>query len=173
VAEQAGQSPGELLAALFAIAQTVGAWPLLDMPVDVVTVEYAAAAIWHLARRPDAVGATFHLTHPAPVDLATLARRVPAMRLLPYDAWREALSHAADRFVGQETRLIASLIAGYEESDITPARIDCRATSDALRGTPVTCPPVETVVRGALHRSLMIGGRVSQAIASADAVFMP
>jgi hypothetical protein len=42
--------------------------------------------------------------------------------------------------------VLGAVIAAQTEEDITPARIDCSATSELLHGTDIECLPVAQIL---------------------------
>ncbi len=150
---QAPQASG-LLFALLLLAGAVQAVPDLDLAIDLVTAEYAAAAISHIARDVASRGRTFHLTHPQPVALPTwLSHASNPLRPLPrlsFDVWRERLR---DRLPAMGTRLatLAALLADRPMAEITPAEVDCANTLEVLGDTAADCEPVAEILEAALR----------------------
>jgi thioester reductase-like protein len=119
-------------------------------PVDVVSVDYVADAIFALAGSPEAEGATFHLTaggHTSSVgELASLASRAfdrPAPWLIEPLVYRYVVRPLLVRSAGEE-RLCRTL----ERSEIffpyfsTRARYDNRRARVALRPTGIATTPL-------------------------------
>jgi long-chain acyl-CoA synthetase len=96
-------------------AFSAGAYPVLPArrrsPVDVVSVDYVADAVTALARHPEAVGGTFHLTAGAQASsvgeimaLATGRFDRPAPRLVPPRLYRRLVHPLVLRRVAPSTR---------------------------------------------------------------------
>lgn len=150
---QAPQASG-LLFALLLLADAVQAVPELDLPLDLVTAEYAAAAISHIARDAASQGRTFHLTHPRPMALPTwLSQASNPLSTLPrlsFDVWRERLR---DKLLAMEPHLatLAALLADRPEAEITPAEVDCANTLEMLGRAAADCEPVAEILESALR----------------------
>lgn len=142
-------APGEhdMLALLLALTRQVGGLPALDIPVDLTTADYVAAAIVHIAGHPRSEGGTFHLTHPVPELLADLVKRTGmAMPMLPFDVWRAKLEAALHTMTDPRVAALGAMIVGQREADITPARIECCAALALLKASGIVCLPVATIV---------------------------
>jgi long-chain acyl-CoA synthetase len=98
-------------------AFSAGAYPVLPArrrsPVDVVSVDYVADAVAALARHPEAVGGTFHLTAGAQassvgeiMSLATVRFDRPAPRLVPPRLYRRLVHPVLLRRVAPSTRRV-------------------------------------------------------------------
>ena len=96
-------------------AFAAGAFPVLPArrrsPVDVVPVDYVADAVAALARHPDAVGGTFHVTAGSQAssvgEIMSLTKErfeQPAPRLVPPRAYRRLLHPLVLRRVAPSTR---------------------------------------------------------------------
>jgi myxalamid-type nonribosomal peptide synthetase MxaA len=135
-----------------------------DTPaVDLVPVDYVAAAIVQIARNPASEGRVFHLNNP---HLASFADVVAAFRsaghrleevsakawavevyrrqeALPYipGAWREVLDQWAQELEEGETEIVDLPAPGPGRS-----RVDCRQTMRFLEGTGIVCPPTADVL---------------------------
>jgi amino acid adenylation domain-containing protein/thioester reductase-like protein len=133
-----------VLECVLALATQVRALPSLDMPIDVVSADYVAEAIATIAGEARALGGTFHLTHPRPVQMAALARRVAAtfgLAIEPFEAWQARLASVQARIEDPRCAALAALILSHDAASIAPASIDCRGAVRALGGR-VNCPSV-------------------------------
>jgi hypothetical protein len=136
---------------------------MLDGGTDVAPIDYVAAAIVELSRRPESAGATFNLTHPDVVrwsDLWESARRF-GYRLDPVTLrrWHERMTaeaaadedHPLRPFLGNFPELPPEDPAVDENVtlELPAPRFDCAAVLAGLEGTGVACPPVDDRL---LHR---------------------
>ncbi|MFG2905281.1 thioester reductase domain-containing protein [Kitasatospora sp. NPDC048286] len=113
--------------------------------LHMVPVDYVSGAITHLATREDAAGRTFHLYNPQDQTFTEFVGHLRAFGYdlpeLDWDAWsarvrqdrRNAVVPLLDSFEGMN--------AGSGASTYPP--IDVSETDRALRGTGITCPPVD------------------------------
>jgi myxalamid-type nonribosomal peptide synthetase MxaA len=127
----------------------LGAAPLLDMTVDATPVDFVAAAIVALSRRPSSLGRRFHLVTTDPVPWNTIAEWVRAfgypLRALPYDDWRRLVVAAAER---STDNALAPLVHFFVEGAplAFAGAFDCRHARAGLAGTGVTCPPASAAL---------------------------
>jgi thioester reductase-like protein len=136
---------------------------MLDGGTDVAPIDYVAAAIVELSRRPESAGRTFNLTHPDIVrwsDLWESARRF-GYRLDPVTLrrWHERMlaeaaadeDHPLRPFLGNFPALPPEDPAVDENVvlEMPAPRFDCAAVLAGLEGTGVACPPVDDRL---LHR---------------------
>ncbi len=112
--------------------------------MDMVTSDYAAAAIRALSAREESLGKAFHLVHPQPVALREFVKRSSnPLPLVPLEAWLLRLKDEAARGDDSSLQFVALLTHGLGREDLTPPSFDCRAAVEGLRGTGVVCPPME------------------------------
>jgi myxalamid-type nonribosomal peptide synthetase MxaA len=140
-------NPADMLVHCLQACVRVGAAPDLDIPVDMVPVDFASAALVELSRRPASLGKVFHLGHPRPIPWTDLVDALCAfgypLRRLPYDSWRQALHQYAVHHHGGGA-LLAVAALGFEElCGALAGRYDCRATLDALIGSRVAVPAID------------------------------
>jgi len=152
---------------LFKALQTLGdALPRwLPLPrieggfLNVVPVDYVAAAMDHLAHAERGDGACFHLTNPEPdrfgdvLDTLARAARAPSFSL-PVDGQRalELLSPEMREFVFRffpaadlvESSFLDMLGVPSRLTSLRshPTRFECTATRQALEGSGIQCPPL-------------------------------
>jgi thioester reductase-like protein len=139
-----GKREGGVLECAMALVARLGALPELDVPIDLVSADYVAQAIAKIAADPRRLGGTFHLTHPRPLKLKSVARVAATrlgLRIEPFEAWRARLARELPRIEDASSAALAALIVSHDEASITPAAIDCRQALQALAGE-VECPPV-------------------------------
>ncbi|WP_405017740.1 amino acid adenylation domain-containing protein [Kitasatospora sp. NBC_00070] len=134
--------------------------PELDLPLNLVPVDFAAGAVVHLATRRPAVGQTYHLTNPREAMLGDLVERLRAyghpVRTIGYHAWVDALlDHLADRpdhpfapFAPLFTTEAAGGGMTVEELAGTrySPRLDRSGIERDLAGSGLVCPPVDAAL---------------------------
>jgi thioester reductase-like protein len=120
-----------------------------DAPMNLVPVDFVAAAAHHISRDPRAIGRVFHLTDPNPLP----ARRV-------FELVAEAAGRRAPRGL-LPTRVARAVmkLPGLSRVSAAPRHFleyfdqaviwRCVGTLELLRGTDIQCPPFESYV-GAL-----------------------
>ncbi|MCD9140755.1 non-ribosomal peptide synthetase [Streptomyces albireticuli] len=123
--------------------------------VDLVPVDYVAAAVVHLSRRPGSRGLAHHLTCPAPMDfdavlghLREYGYRLDTMEL---GDWTRALRQRADAEAAADPSAGAGLLdAAVLLTDTLPAlarlgrlRLDRTNTLAGLAGSGVEFPPLD------------------------------
>jgi thioester reductase-like protein len=114
---------------------------------NVVPVDFVAAAMDHIAHSPDLDGRAFHLVDPKPIRSVALvnvfARIAGAPRIV--EALPKAVLDVAMRFPGVRGTLprlgIPSEVVDYVGFT---ARFDARLAQNALAGTGIAVPPIET-----------------------------
>jgi amino acid adenylation domain-containing protein/thioester reductase-like protein len=148
-------SPDDFLCGLIKACVELGMAPDLDLPVEVVPVEYVSGAVVRLSLRPESLGQAFHLVSPAVGRLRELLDGLCAfgypVRKLPYPEWfGEALRRGGPELEGI---LRALLPAPSVPQPKTPAgqdspTFDCRNTLAGLAGTPIACPVLDAGLVG-------------------------
>ncbi|MCD0449075.1 thioester reductase domain-containing protein [Actinocorallia sp. API 0066] len=123
--------------------QAGGAPAGLSGTVHMVPVDYAAAAIVALSRRPEAVGRTFHLYGRDGVEYRHLVERLRAAgyRLPERDpaSWRAAV--LADP--GNAVRPLLDVFLRVLDGGIGTPPVDVTETEAALAGTGIGCTPLD------------------------------
>lgn len=91
----------QLLAAFLGGCIRMGSAPLVDKVLDVVPVDWVAAAIASISLRPEGLGRSYNLVNPSPLpqlDAYTALREMGyALREVPYPAWRESVMALPER----------------------------------------------------------------------------
>ncbi|WP_456113484.1 thioester reductase domain-containing protein [Streptomyces corynorhini] len=120
----------------------------LDGPVHMVPVDYVSAAITELAARKENTGRTFHLHNPEGHGYGDFVTDLRALgyplRELALPAWRELV--LADR-----ENAIIPLLDSFEliaRRRASHPRMDVSDTLQALAGSGVHCPPVDSRLFG-------------------------
>jgi thioester reductase-like protein len=145
----------DFLCGLIKACVELGLTPDLDMPVEVVPVDYVSAAAVRLSLRPESLGRAYHLVNPAVGRLRELLDGLCAfgysLRKVPYPEWfAEALRRGGP---GLEGILRAFLPAPSAPDAKAPAgrgapTFDCRNTLAGLAGTPIVCPALNADLVG-------------------------
>ena len=127
--------------------------------INIVPVDYVAAAIDHIAHQPDLDGRAFHLTDPSPkragqvINLFARAADAPqAAFRLDRDVTEPAIGLARTglRFLPPAKGLLKRALgeAGVPAEVLTyvdyPTHFDCSGAREALRGSGIEVPPLES-----------------------------
>lgn len=148
---------GAALCELFRLITELGLAPDLDLPLNLVPVDYVAAAIVHIGLNRPARGQTYHLVNPREGLLSDMVDRLRAhghpIRTIDYPSWTEAmLAHLADRPGHPFTPLAQLYTKRVSPNGITIQELACariaprmdRGRLDAdLAGSGLACPPVD------------------------------
>ncbi|MGW2397465.1 non-ribosomal peptide synthetase [Kitasatospora sp. NPDC001664] len=148
------------LCEFFRVIAELGLAPELDLPLNLVPIDFAAGAVVHLATRHPAEGQTYHLTNPREALLADFVERLRAhghpVRTVDYHGWVDALlDHLADRpdhpfapFAPLFTTEAAGGGATVEELATTrySPRMDRARIERDLVGSGLSCPPVDAAL---------------------------
>jgi amino acid adenylation domain-containing protein/thioester reductase-like protein len=128
----------------------LGVAPDLDMPMELVPVDYVSGAAVHLSLRPESLGRIFHLVNPEVSRLSDVLDGVRSfgypLRNLPYAEWVEVAMRQGGP--GLEGILRAFLPAPTATTQNAAAMqhgptFDCRNTLAGLAGTPIACPSLD------------------------------
>jgi thioester reductase-like protein len=117
-----------------------------DVPMNLVPIDYVVQAARHIARSPQAIGKTFHLTDPKPLTVRKVfqlvaqsgGRRLPG-GFIPSRVTKALLSTPGLSLVSKSPRAFVDTIT-------TPVRYDTRSTDDVLAGSEIHCPSFESYV---------------------------
>jgi nucleoside-diphosphate-sugar epimerase len=141
-----------------------GMVPDAGMAVDIVPVDYLAAAIARLARRREALGRNFHFAAPRKVPLTLLAEALPASgypaRLAEPGEWYAAVRRHADEEPGGGLGLVLTMFRrqlGQGAAAPAEPEFDCANTA-ALLGEEPRCPEVDAALLGSYVGSLASSG---------------
>ncbi|MEV4442401.1 SDR family oxidoreductase, partial [Streptomyces sp. NPDC049577] len=119
--------------------------------VDLVPVDYAAAAVVHLSRNPRAHGRAHHLTCPQPLPLSEVLDHLRdhgyRLETLPHEEWIRTLRRQADAATGAERELLDTALL---LSDILPTlarlgriRFDRANTRAGLADSALSFPQLD------------------------------
>ncbi|MBN1489663.1 MAG: amino acid adenylation domain-containing protein, partial [Phycisphaerae bacterium] len=125
----------------------IGAAPDLDMEDDMAPVDYIARAIVHFACRSNSCGKAFHLVNPHPVRWVDLLEGLGAcgypVACVSLERWLDAWGDGQ----APEHRAFQRMARAFVGADLPRLpRFDCRNTLDGLRGTTLSCPPVDAAL---------------------------
>jgi thioester reductase-like protein len=118
-----------------------------NAPLHLCPVDFVIDSAYHLSRVPTTVSKTFHLTDPSPLSARSVYqlvaerahRRAPRGGSLPLGLARALLRlPGLDRLGGSPQ----AVLEGFTHNVF----YNCRNTLDALRHTPIWCPPLESYV---------------------------
>ncbi|HYC88908.1 MAG TPA: amino acid adenylation domain-containing protein [Thermoanaerobaculia bacterium] len=137
----------------------LGAAPDLDTIAFFSPVDYIASAVAALSLQPDSAGATYQLCNPRPVPMQAVFEHARALGFrverVSVAEWRARLlaALAEDPESNALYPLLPLLAASGSEmsmpelySATAMPRFDCSAAARALRGTAITCPPIDAAL---------------------------
>lgn len=130
--------------------QILRAIPDIETKVDMVSPEFAAAAIRLISTKSASIGKVFHLVHPEPLRLRDLAAQINSMPLIPFAEWRQLLDAQAAKEDDSSIQFVSMLACGLDRADVTPPEFDCSRTAAALQGSRIVCPPIAPYFLGHL-----------------------
>ncbi|NEQ19418.1 MAG: hypothetical protein F6K28_06755 [Microcoleus sp. SIO2G3] len=135
----------------------MGCFPDVDYMLDMSPVDYVSKAIVYLSRQKESIGKAFHLQHPEPVSLKMLVEWMRSfgfpIQMLPYDEWQALLMKNATSVENPLYTLRPFLFERWSQEGLTipdlylQARrpiISCQETLDALAGSSIVCPPIDS-----------------------------
>jgi thioester reductase-like protein len=159
----------EVCALIRFIADT-GLAPDIDLPLDLVPADLAAAAVRHIATHQEATGRTYHLASPRPAPLSALVERLRQhgfeTTAVPYQAWVDELLRQAVRDPAHPMAPFVPLFvdrcgpAGLTVAEmylehVFPAYTRAH-TEQALHGSGIAFPPVDAALLD-LHIGRLVG----------------
>lgn len=148
-AEPAYWKPGDATSEIVQACVHLGLVPDAEITLPASPVDYVAAAMAALSRRPESFGHQYHLVSPQPFSFRVLAdalvRAGYRTRLVDLDAWFAELVRLSARLADRRWDLVLAVVgpwkqaarAGQHEPDYDTSR------ARAALGTAVTCPPVD------------------------------
>ncbi len=135
----------------------MGCLPYLDVHLDISPVDYVSKAIIYLSQQNQSVGQAFHLMNPSGIHWNNLVDWMQSigypLQLIPYQTWVEKLVNAD----ATENKALYPLLPFfsqkwsdkelavpqfYQKSHAPNFSMD--RTLDALTGSNITCPPVNS-----------------------------
>lgn len=125
----------------------LGMAPELDFDIEMTPVDYVASALVEISLRGPAPGRTYHLVNGAKLPWTEL---VSAMNrygwhipTVPVEQWWSALRAEYARSTNElhpVMQVVEEFVVGGEDA----IDYDTAATVDALRNTPISCPPLDS-----------------------------
>lgn len=135
----------------------MGCFPDVEYMIDMSPVDYVSKAIVYLSRQKEAMGKAFHLQHPQPVSFKKLVEWMRSfgfpIQLIPYDQWQAQLINNVSSVENPLYMLRPFLLERWSQEQLTipdlylQARrpiISCQDTLDALAGSSIVCPPIDS-----------------------------
>ena len=132
----------------------MGSFPDLDYLLDMSPVDYVSKSIVYLSQQPESVGRAFHLQHPQPVQLNKIVNllRLVGYKIdtVPYQQWQAELKDTVQPDNPLFT-LQPFLLEKRSEAQLTiielylqqnRPEISCKYTLKALKGSRISCPPI-------------------------------
>jgi thioester reductase-like protein len=137
-------APQDLFEHVMRACNILGAVPDIEAKVDMVTSDYAAAAIRCLSDQDSSPGKAFHLVHPEPVSLREfVGLHSKPLPIVPFESWRELLRKECSRVDDPSLHFVSMLSQGLGRNDLTPPVFECSNTTAGLYGTKIICPPLD------------------------------
>ncbi|MFM6022096.1 MAG: thioester reductase domain-containing protein [Dolichospermum sp.] len=135
----------------------MGSFPDVDYMLDMSPVDYVSQSIVYLSRQKTSVGKAFHLQHPQPASLISLVDWVRSfgfsLKMIPYQEWQAELINNVTSPDNPLYTLRPFLLERWSDEQITipdlylQARrpiISCEKTLEALKGSSIVCPPIDS-----------------------------
>jgi thioester reductase-like protein len=145
-----------LIAAIKGFLQ-FGAFPALDIEVDVAPVDYVARSMVYLIFEGNPLGQAFHLTNP---NRRQMSEALAYLRSLGYQFEELPFEELRDRLVGSDGFAANALFAyqaTLEDMDNVSLQLptyDTRQTRRQLQGSGIACPPADEKLFGTYMRYL-------------------
>ncbi|WP_353931997.1 thioester reductase domain-containing protein [Okeanomitos corallinicola TIOX110] len=135
----------------------MGSFPDVDYMLDMSPVDYVSKAVVYLSRQEKSIGQAFHLQHPQPASLKSLVEWIRtfgfSLEMIPYEQWQSDLINNVTDEDNPLYTLRPFLLERWSDEQITipdlylQARrpiISCEATLEALKGSSIVCPPIDS-----------------------------
>ncbi|MGB3422206.1 MAG: thioester reductase domain-containing protein [Dolichospermum sp.] len=135
----------------------MGSFPDVDYMLDMSPVDYVSKSVVYLSRQETSVGKAFHLQHPQPASLKSLVDWVRSfgfsLKMIPYQEWQAELINNVTSPDNPLYTLRPFLLERWSDEQITipdlylQARrpiISCEKTLEALKGSSIVCPPIDS-----------------------------
>jgi thioester reductase-like protein len=135
----------------------MGSFPDVEYMLDMSPVDYVSKAIVYLSRQKTSIGKAFHLQHPQPVPLTNLVDWVRSfgfpVEIISYEEWQAQLVNNVSSVENPLYTLRPFLLERWSEEQLTipdlylqakRPHISCQDTLDALAGSSIACPPIDS-----------------------------
>jgi thioester reductase-like protein len=150
-----------------------GAFPAIDMYLDVTPADYVAKAVVYMAFRRNPLGRAFHLTNPrrchmsdALTYLRSLGYRFEELR---FEEIRDRLIYSSD-FANNALFPYQAMLMDMDDRSLQLPNYDCQETLRELEGSGVVCPPVGDELFGTYMRYLRGIGYMPEPVETAVGV---
>jgi thioester reductase-like protein/non-ribosomal peptide synthase protein (TIGR01720 family) len=136
----------------------LGFAPDVDTIVDMTPVDYISKAIAHLSKQKQSISKIFHLSNPHPIRSFELFNWIREfgypVELMSHNQWQAEFLNAAERFSDNPLYPLIPFFAGMgsdrtstqdsleETSNSAAFDFDYRNTTEGLKNTSITCPPI-------------------------------
>ena len=138
-----------------------GAFPQMDIQVDVAPVDYVAQAMVHLAFERNPLGRAFHLTNPEPHPMREALDYLRALGYrfeeLPFSRLRDQLVNSSG-FAGNALFAYQAALEEMDDVSMQLPGYDTRAARRELSGSGISCPPADVQLFGVYLRYLQQSG---------------
>ncbi|NRB05989.1 MAG: thioester reductase domain-containing protein [Richelia sp.] len=135
----------------------MGCFPDVDYMLDASPVDYVSKAIVYLSQQEDSIGKAFHLQHPQPEPLSHLVDWIGSVGFpvekIPYEEWQARLINNLSSADNPLYTLRPFLLERWSDEQITipdlylqsrRPKISCEETLNALAGSGIVCPPLDS-----------------------------
>ncbi|MDT3396002.1 thioester reductase domain-containing protein [Streptomyces sp. B1866] len=166
----ANWNTGTMVCALLRAIADTGAAPALDIPLDLIPVDYTAEVVVRLLRQGGADGRVYHVTNPRPARLDLAVDRLRAMgyavRTRPYRQWSDQIARLAVSDPGHPVAPYLPLLLDRGRPDggcflrrqESFPRFRRTNVPGVLRRDEPWCPPVDARLVDSYLRCLRAGG---------------
>ncbi|QMV14117.1 non-ribosomal peptide synthetase [Vibrio spartinae] len=160
--------PDDLLWLVIRASLAIGALPALDLPLDVIPVDYAARVTLALMDNEQAFGKAFHLNHPNPsryqeIQLWLASAGYPLV-VENYAVWRSKMLEAAKQHADSAVIRLVPLLAHIAPDSLTEAKYawaDSTHTLQYTAGKIGPCPAFDGTLLLRSLRTLEQSGLIS------------
>ena len=132
----------------------MGSFPDLDYLLDMSPVDYVSRSIVYLSQQPESIGRAFHLQHPQPVHISKIVKLLRfvgyKINRVPYQQWQADLKNTVQPdnplftlqpfLLEKRTEAQLTILELYLQAN--RPTISCQETLKALKGSGISCPPI-------------------------------
>jgi thioester reductase-like protein len=135
----------------------MGSFPDVEYMLDMSPVDYVSKAIVYLSMQKESIGKAFHLQHPQPVPLSGLINWIQSfgypVEKMPYEQWQAELINNVSSVDNPLYTLRPFLLERWSDEQLTipdlylqsrRPHISCEDTLQALAGSSIVCPSIDT-----------------------------
>jgi len=139
----------DLLSKLLRSFVQLGKAPDMDGVLwDITPVDYVSQAVVYLSNQQESLGKIFHLLNPQPIPISQIVDFMRAfgyaIKQVAYDDWRTDLSSLTKNTPEHPlSSLLVTFLESFSEEQLQVLQLKygCQNTLDALKGSPISCPP--------------------------------